>query len=105
MPLFYTSESGIVIDIRNKKTSYIERKGNDMKVSISIEDGTSKAQLVKAIREFESHSDCSVLRMYVFDDHTYTVVEFNGIVVTMWYGNIDNFIRCDFSNMKIVSTM
>ena len=76
-----------------------------MKVSITIEDGTSRAQLVKAIREFESHSECSVLRMNVFEDHTYTLVEFDGIVVTMWYGNIDNFIRCDFSGMRIVSTM
>ena len=76
-----------------------------MKVTISIEDGTSKAQLVKAIREFVSHLDCSVLRMEVFEDHTYTLVEFDGIVVTMWYGNIDNFISCDFSDMKIVSTM
>lgn len=76
-----------------------------MKVTISIEDGTSKAQLVKAIREFASHSNCSVLRMNVFEDHTYTLIEFDGIVVTMWHGNIDNFIRCDFSNMKIVSTI
>ena len=76
-----------------------------MKVSITIEDETSRAQLVKAIREFESYSECSVLRMNVFEDHTYILVEFDGIVVTMWYGNIDKFIRRDFSSMRILSTM
>ena len=76
-----------------------------MQVSISIEDGTSKSQLIKAIRDYATKSECSVLRMYVFEDHTYTLVEFNGIVVTMWYGNIDSFIRCDFTTMRIVSTM
>ena len=105
MPLFYALESGIVIDIRNKKKSYIERKGNDMKVSITIEDGTSKSQLIKAIRDYATKSRCTVLRITVFEDHTYTLLEFDGIVVTRWYGNIDNFIRCDFSTMRILSTM
>ena len=75
-----------------------------MKVSISIEDGTSKTQLIKAIRDYATKTECTVLRVNVFEDHTYILVEFDGIVVTMWYGNIDNFIRCDFSTMRIVST-
>ena len=75
-----------------------------MKASITIEDGTSRAQVVKAIREFESHSECYVLRINVFEDHTYTLVEFDGIVVTTWYGNIDKLINSDFSGMRIVST-
>ena len=76
-----------------------------MKVSIIIEDGTSKSQLIKAIRDYATKTECTVLRMDVFEDHTYALVEFDGIVVTMWYGNIDNFIRCDFSGMRILSTM
>ena len=77
-----------------------------MKVSISIEDGTSKSQLIKAIRDYATKSRCTVLRMNVFEDHTYTLLEFDGIVVTRLYGkNIDNFIRCDFSTMRILSTM
>ena len=76
-----------------------------MNVSIIIKDGTSKSRLIKAIRDYATKYRCTVLRMYVFGDHTYTLVEFDGIVVTMWYGNIDNFIRCDFSTMRILSTM
>ena len=76
-----------------------------MNVSISIEDGTSKSQLIKAIRDYATKSRCTVLRITVFEDHTYTLLEFDGIVVTRWYGNIDNFIRCDFSTMRILSTM
>ena len=76
-----------------------------MKVSISIEDGTSKSQLIKAIRDYATKTECTVLRMNVFEDHTFALVEFDGIVVTMWYGNIDDFIHCDFSTMRIISIM
>ena len=42
MPLFYALESGIVIDIRNKKTSYIERKGK--KICIEFTESTEIAK-------------------------------------------------------------
>ena len=76
-----------------------------MEKNITILDGTSKAQLVKSIKMFESYAECDTLKVTVFEDHTYTLLEFDGIVVTMWYGNIDSFICCDFDNMRILRTL
>ena len=74
-----------------------------MEKNITILDGTSKAQLVKSIKMFESYVKCDTLKVTVLGDHTFTLVEFDGIVVTMWCGKIDNFIRRDFTTMRIVS--
>ena len=72
--------------------------------NITILDGTSKAEILKSIKIFETYVKCDILKVTVFGDHAFTVLEYDGIVVTMWYGqNIDNFILCDFSDMRIVS--
>ena len=76
-----------------------------MEKNITILDGTSKAQLVKSIKMFESYVECDTLKVTVFGDHTFTLVEFDGILVTVWHGNIDSFISCDFDNIRIVRTL
>lgn len=74
-----------------------------IEMNLTILDGTSRAQVIKAIRTYEETNNVNVITFFVASNHRLIMIEFDGIVVTMWRGNIDNFIRCDFSNMKIVS--
>lgn len=77
-----------------------------MKKSITINDGTSKAQLFKAINEFEDSINTTVLSVLVHTNHSYTLVEFDGIRVTKWEGNIDEFINDqNIKRMRIVNIM
>lgn len=74
-----------------------------MKKSITIKDGTSKAQLTKAIKNFESCANTTVLKFYIHEDHVYTLVDFDGITVTKWRGIVDEFIDgVDASKMDLV---
>ena len=77
-----------------------------MKKSITINDGTSKAQLFKAINEFEDTINTTVLSVLVHTNHSYTLVEFDGICVTKWEGNIDEFINDqNIKRMRMVNIM
>ena len=72
-----------------------------MEKSIVIKDGTSKAQLIKAIRNFETALGTTVLIMHVHDNHYYTLIEFDGISVSKWIGIIDEFIE-GVDNSKMI---
>ena len=75
----------------------------NMKKQIIIKDGTSKSQLTKAIKNFEACANTTVLKIYINEDHMYTLVEFNGISVTKWCGIVDEFItEVDASKMNLV---
>ena len=74
-----------------------------MEKNIVIKDGTSRAQLFKAIIEFENITKTTVLIVNVYKDHSYILIEFDGIVVTKWSGNVDDFIKKNaHSKMSIV---
>ena len=74
-----------------------------MKKQIIIKDGTSKSQLTKAIKNFETCANATVLKFYIHEDHGYTLVEFDGISVTKWSGIVDEFIDgVDVSKMNLV---
>ena len=64
-----------------------------METRIIIEDGTSKAQLTKAIKNFENRTNTTVLKIFVSENHIYRMVEFDGISITKWGGLIDDFIN------------
>ena len=74
-----------------------------MEKNIIIKDGTSRARLFNAISKFEIITKTTVLIVNVYEDHSYILIEFDGIVVTKWTGNIDDFIKKDVdSKMSIV---
>lgn len=64
-----------------------------MEKRIIIEDGTSKAQLTEAIKNFETRTNTTVIKMFVSENHIYRMVEFNGICITKWGGLVDDFIN------------
>ena len=64
-----------------------------MKKCIDIKDGTSKSQLLKAIKNYEKMNNTTVLKISIFKDHHYHLVDYNGINVTRWDGLIDDFIN------------
>ena len=74
--------------------------------NITIVDGTSRAFLMKAIREYEELRKCKVLKIYVDTDHSFILVEYDAICVTQWTGeNIDDFLNHDYSGMEIIYIM
>ena len=77
-----------------------------MKKNITIADGTSRAFLMEAIREFEELRKCVVLKIYINTDHSFILVEYDGICVTRWCGdNIDDFLNHEYSGMEIFDIM
>ena len=77
-----------------------------MEKNIIIVDGTSKAFLMKSIRQYEELRKCVVLKVYVNTDHSYILVEYDAICVTKWMGeNIDDFLNDNYSGMDIISIM
>lgn len=64
-----------------------------MKKIIIIRDGTSESQLNKAIRIYEKMLDTTVLKMFVHENHIYSLVEFCGNDIEIWSGNVDDFIK------------
>ena len=77
-----------------------------MKKNIVIVDGTSRALLMKAIREYEELRKCVVLKIYVNTNHSYILVEYDGTCVTRWCGdNIEDLLNYDYSDMEIISIM
>lgn len=74
----------------------------NMKKQIIIKDGTSKSQLNKAIKNYENCVRTTVLKFYVHEDHTYILIDFDGIIVSKWHGNVDDFINeVNASKMKL----
>ena len=77
-----------------------------MKKNIIIVDGTSKAFLMKSIRQYEELRKCVVLKVYVHTDHSFILVEYDGICVTKWMGEyINDFLNNDYSCMDIITIM
>ena len=77
-----------------------------MEKNIIIVDGTSKAFLMKSIRQYEELRKCVVLKVYVHTDNSFILVEYDGICVTKWMGeNIDDFLNDNYSGMDIISIM
>ena len=71
--------------------------------SIEINDGTSKAQLIKAIENFEREYHVTVLKVEVNRKHEYRLVEFDGKIVSEWGGIVDDFINgAEISRMRLV---
>lgn len=64
-----------------------------METLIIIKDGTSKTQLCKAIKNYEKHLKTTVLKFFVDSEHNYILVDFNGIIISKWFGNVDEFIN------------
>ena len=64
-----------------------------MEKSIIVKDGTSKSQLNKAIRIYEKMLDTNVLKMFVNEKHTYSLVECSGNDIKIWQGNVEDFIK------------
>ena len=77
-----------------------------MNKSIIIKDGTSKAQLMKAIKDFEKEYNVTVLKMVVEENHHYKLAEFDGSIFTLWSGEVDIFLNnIDFRYMRFESAL
>ena len=63
-----------------------------IEMNVAILDGTSKAQLRKAIRTYEENHKCNVLTFFVTNNHRFFMVEYDGIGVSKWYGDIEEFL-------------
>lgn len=72
----------------------------DTKKYIIIEDGTSKSQLMKAIKDFEDEYKVTVLKFAVAKNHMYRLVAFDSVNVSLWRGDIDIFLN-DIDNRKM----
>ena len=74
-----------------------------MLMRIIVKDRTNISLLYRAIKNFETQLNTSILNFYVGEDHFYTLVEFDGISARKWRGNIDEFIKgVDVSRMELV---
>ena len=74
-----------------------------MEKRIVIKDGTSKAQLTKAIKNFEACTDTTVLKIFICENHMYNLIEFDGISVAKWGGFIDDFMNeVEFTKMTLI---
>lgn len=77
-----------------------------MEKNISIKDGTSKSQLMKAIKNHENTLNITILVAFVSTEHILRITEFDGICVTKWSCNVDDFInRVDVSKMELIGTL
>ena len=74
-------------------------------MNITIKDGTSKAQIVKAIRIFENVHKSNVISLYVATNHRFVLIDYDGISVSKWYGKIDEFIAEDTDYQKMELAM
>lgn len=75
------------------KQCEMRRKNDNIKKNIIINDGTDRESLMKAIDIFENHCKCTILKFYIYCDHTFTMVEYDGNSVTSWYGQLDDFFK------------
>ena len=72
----------------------------DTEKYIIIEDGTSKSQLMKAIKDFEDEYKVTVLKFVVAKNHVYRLVVFDSVNVSLWRGDIDIFLN-DIDHRKM----
>ena len=78
----------------------------DMKKNITIKDGTSKSQLMKAIKNYETELHTTVLIVFVATTHILLLTEFDGIDVGKWKCNVDDFINGVYvSKMELINTL
>ena len=75
-----------------------------IEMNLTILDGSSRAQIIKAIRKFEDASNAVVLSFFVASNHHFIMVEFDGRVVSEWVGKIDEFLE-DNTAVEFVDKM
>ena len=56
--------------------------------TVRVKDGTSKAQIIKALKELEESR-----KVNVAENHHFIMVDFDGIAVTKWHGDVNEFIK------------
>ena len=61
--------------------------------TVRVKDGTSKAQIIKALKELEETRKVNVLKFFVAENHHFIMVDFDGIAVTKWHGDVKEFIK------------
>lgn len=83
----------------------IRRINGNMKKNIIINDLTDRKELIEAINIFEINFNCTVLKFFTYCDNTFTMVEYDGICVTRWSGNIDDFFKRKVKKFEITSIM
>ena len=83
----------------------IRRITENMKKNIIINDGTDRKELIEAINIFEINCKCTILKFYIYCDHTFTMVEYDGNCVTSWTGNIDDFFKRKVEQFEITGIM
>ena len=76
-----------------------------LEMRISIKDGTSKEQIVKAISRFENAHKSNVISFFAASNHRFVLIDYDGISVSKWYGNIDEFIVEDTDYQKMELAM
>lgn len=77
-----------------------------MEKKISIYDGTSKSQLMKAIKNHENTLNITILVAFVSTEHILIITEFDGICVTKWRCNVDDFINgVNVSKMDLIGIL
>ena len=77
-----------------------------MKMRIINKAGVDLSLLIRSLKHHEDNSKCVVLKVHIFEDRSFILVDYNGIVITKWKGNIDEFIYAPYStDMEIISIM
>ena len=86
---------------------FFEKCGNVKKLrkNIVINDTTDRNKLMKAIEIFEKHCKCTILKLYIHCDHTFTMVDYDGNCVTSWYGRLDDFFKRKVEHFEIAGIM
>lgn len=63
-----------------------------IEMNLTILDGTSRAQVIKAIRTYEETNNVNVITFFVASNHRLIMIEYDGIGVAKRYGNIEEFL-------------
>lgn len=82
-----------------------KRRNDNLEKNIIINDETAREKLIKAIDIFETHCKCTILKFYIYCDHTFTMVEYDGNCVTSWYGLLDDFLERKIEHFEITGIM
>ena len=100
----YRSKKAVFDKFFKQCENFNFKKGN-IKKNIVINDGTDREALIKAIDNFETHCKCTVLKFYIYWDHTFTMVEYDGNSVTSWTGLLDDFFKRNVEYFEITGLM
>ena len=77
-----------------------------MIMNIVNKAGVDLSLLIRNLRHYEEYTHSVVLRVRIFEDRTFTLVDYDGNVITKWKGHIDEFINGMYStDMEIISIM